>query len=143
MKAIKYFLMMAIASVAFVSCEHTIFSPIEDKPEISFDKDQVEVAAEGGDYIIKVVSTGVDDVYINYDNLEYGEDGNLYPSEEWITLNMVIYDYNENATRALAKYTSGIDITVAPNTTGKTRKARIYARSFTKNDYIDIVQAAE
>ena len=143
MKAIKYFLVMAIASVAFVSCEQTIVSPIQDKPEISFDEDQVEVAAAGGDYIIKVVSTGVDDVYINYDNLEYGEDGNLYPSEEWITLNMVIYDYNENATRALAKYTSGIDITVAPNTTGKTRKARIYARSFTKNDYIDIVQVAE
>ena len=143
MKAIKYFLMMVAASVAFVSCENTIVGPIQDKPEISFDEDQVEVAAAGGDYIIKVVSTGVDDVYINYDNLEYGEDGNLYPNEEWITLNMVIYDYNENDTRALAKYTSGVDITVAPNTTGKTRKARIYARSFTKNDYIDIVQAAE
>ena len=143
MKTIKYFLVMAVASVAFVSCEQTIFSPIEDKPEISFAKDQVEVAAEGGDYIIKVVSTGVDDVYINYDNLEYGEDGNLYPNEEWITLNKVIYDYIEDDTRALAMYTSGVDITVAPNTTGKTRKARIYARSFTKNDYIDIVQAAE
>ena len=143
MKAIKYFLMMAMASVALVSCERVIPNMIWDRPEINFDKEQMSVAAEGGDYIIKVVSTGVDDVYINYDNLEYGEDGNLYPSEEWITLNMVIYDYNENATRALAKYTSGIDITVAPNTTGKTRKARIYARSFTKNDYIDIVQAAE
>ena len=143
MKAIKYFLMLAIASVSFVSCEQTIFSPIEDKPSISFDEDQVEVAAVGGDYIIKVVSTGVDDVYINYDNLEYAEDGNLYPSEEWITLNKVIYDYNENATRDLPLYISGIDITVAPNTTGKSRKARIYATSFTKTDYIDLVQAAE
>ena len=143
MKAIKYFLMLAIASVSFVSCEETIISPLMDVPEINFDEEKLEVAVGGGDYIIKVVSTGVDDVYINYDNLEYAEDGNLYPSEEWITLNMVIYDYNEDDTRALAKYTSGIDITVAPNTTGKTRKARIYARSFTKNDYIDIVQSAE
>lgn len=134
---------MVAVSVAFVSCENTIFSPIQDKPEISFDNEELNVVAEGGDYIIKVTSTGVDDVYINYDNLEYGEDGNLYPSEEWITLNKVIYDYNENSTRALAKYTSGIDITVAPNTTGKTRKARIYARSFTKNDYIDVVQVAK
>lgn len=143
MKAIKYFLMLAIASVSFVSCEETIISPLMDVPEINFDEEKLEVAVGGGDYIIKVVSTGVDDVYINFDNLEYDEDGNLYPGEEWITLNKVIYDYNENATRDLPLYISGIDITVAPNTTGKSRKARIFANSFTKTDYIDLVQAAE
>ena len=136
MRTVKYLLVLAMACVTCVSC-------LMDVPEVEFSERKLEVAAEGGDYIIKVVSTGVDDVYINYDNLEYGEDGNLYPSEEWITLNKVIYDYIEDDTRALAMYTSGVDITVAPNTTGKTRKARIYARSFTKNDYIDIVQAAE
>jgi hypothetical protein len=114
-----------------------------DKPEINFDQEQMSVAAEGGDYIIKVVSTGVDDVYFAFDNLEYSENGNLTPGEEWITLNEVIYDYDENATRDLPLYISGIDITVAPNTTGKSRKARIFANSFTKTDYIDIVQAAE
>ena len=138
MKAIKYFLMMAIAIVAFVSCE-----PNQDCPEIRFDLKQLEVAAEGGDYIIKVVSTGIDNVYFDYDNLEYNEDGNLTPGEQWITLNEVIYNYDENATRELPSYISGIDITVAPNTTGKSRKARIFANSFTKTDYIDIVQAAE
>ena len=143
MKTIKYFFMMAVASVALVSCENTIFSPIMDKPEINFDQEQMSVAAEGGDYIIKVVSTGVDDVYFAFDNLEYSENGNLIPGEEWITLNEVIYDYDENATRDLPLYISGIDITVAPNTTGKSRKARIFANSFTKTDYIDIVQAAE
>lgn len=143
MKTIKYFFMMAVASVALVSCENTIFSPIMDKPEINFDQEQMSVAAEGGDYIIKVVSTGVDDVYFAFDNLEYSENGNLTPGEEWITLNEVIYDYDENATRDLPLYISGIDITVAPNTTGKSRKARIFANSFTKTDYIDIVQAAE
>lgn len=143
MKTIKYFFMMAVASVALVSCENTIFSPIMDKPEINFDQEQMSVAVEGGDYIIKVVSTGVDDVYFDFDNLEYSENGNLIPGEEWITLNEVIYDYDENATRDLPLYISGIDITVAPNTTGKSRKARIFANSFTKIDYIDIVQAAE
>ena len=143
MKTIKYFFMMVVASVALVSCENTIFSPIMDKPEINFDQEQMSVAAEGGDYIIKVVSTGVDDVYFDFDNLEYSENGNLIPGEEWITLNEVIYDYDENATRDLPLYISGIDITVAPNTTGKSRKARIFANSFTKTDYIDIVQAAE
>ena len=138
MKAIKYFLMMAVASVALVSCE-----PIQDCPEIRFDLQQLEVAAEGGDLIIKVTSTGIDDVLIDLDNLEQDEDGNLTPGEEWITLNEVIYHYDENATRDLPLYISGIDITVAPNTTGKTRTARIYATSYNKTETIEIVQAAE
>ncbi len=127
-----------MASVALVSCE-----PNQDCPEIRFDLQQLEVAAEGGDLIIKVTSTGIDDVLIDLDNLEQDEDGNLTPGEQWITLNEVIYRYDENATRDLPSYISGIDITVAPNTTGKSRKARIFANSFTKTDYIDIVQAAE
>ena len=138
MKAIKYFLMMAIAIVAFVSCE-----PNQDCPEIRFDLKQLEVAAEGGDLIIKVTSTGIDDVLIDLDNFQRDENGNLKPGEEWITLNEVIYNYDENATRDLPLYISGIDITVAPNTTGKTRKARIYATSYNKTETIEIVQAAE
>jgi hypothetical protein len=139
MKAIKYFLMMAVASVALVSCEPIL----QDCPEIRFDLQQLEVAAEGGDLIIKVTSTGIDDVLIDLDNLEQDEDGNLTPGEEWITLNKVIYHYDENATRELPLYISGIDITVAPNTTGKTRTARIYATSYNKTETIEIVQAAE
>jgi hypothetical protein len=139
MKAIKYFLMMAVASVALVSCEPIL----QDCSEIQFDLQQLEVAAEGGDLIIKVTSTGIDDVLIDLDNLEQDEDGNLTPGEEWITLNKVIYHYDENATRELPLYISGIDITVAPNTTGKTRTARIYATSYNKTETIEIVQAAE
>ena len=138
MKAIKYFLMMAVASVAFASCE-----PNQDCPEIRFDLKQLEVAAEGGDLIIKVTSTGIDDVLIDLDNFQRDENGNLKPGEEWITLNEVIYNYDENATRDLPLYISGIDITVAPNTTGKTRTARIYATSYNKTETIEIVQAAE
>ena len=143
MKVIKYFLILAVASVALVSCERVIPNMIWDTPEINFDQEQMSVAAEGGDYIIKVVSTGVDDVYVLFDNLQHGENGDLYPGEEWITLNEVIYDYDENATRDLPLFISGVDITVAPNTTGMTRKARIYATSFNKTDTIEIIQAAE
>ena len=110
MKAIKYFLMMAVASVAFASCE-----PNQDCPEVRFDLQQLEVTAEGGDLIIKVTSTGIDDVLIDLDNFQRDENGNLKPGEEWITLNEVIYNYDENATRDLPLYISGIDITVAPN----------------------------
>ena len=137
MKAIKYFLIFAVASVALASCA------IEDCPEIRFDLQKLNVSAEGGDYVIKVTSTGVDDVLIDFDNLAFDENGNLKPGEEWITLNEVIYNYDENATRDLPLFISGVDITVAPNTTGMTRKARIYATSFNKTDTIEIIQAAE
>ena len=137
MKAIKYFLIFAVASAALVSCG------VDDCPEIRFDLQKLNVSAEGGDYVIKVTSTGVDDVLIDFDNLAFDENGNLKPGEEWITLNEVIYDYDENATRDLPLFISGVDITVAPNTTGTTRKARIYATSFNKTDTIEIIQAAE
>jgi hypothetical protein len=134
MKTIKYLLFFAVASIAFTSC-----AP-EDCPEIRFDLQQLNVDAEGGDYIIKVTSTGIDNVNIYF--FEYDEDGNLQPGEQWITLNEVIYDYNENATRDLPLFISGVDITVAPNTTGVTRRARIYAESFNKTDTIEIIQLA-
>ena len=137
MKAIKYFLILAVASAALVSCG------VDDCPEIRFDLQKLNVSAEGGDYVIKVTSTGVDDVLIDFDNLAFDENGNLKPGEEWITLNEVIYNYDENATRDLPLFISGVDITVAPNTTGTTRKARIYATSFNKTDTIEIIQAAE
>ena len=137
MKAIKYFLMLAVASVALASC-----AP-EDCPEILFDLQQLNVDAEGGDYIIKVTSTGIDDVLIRFDNLAYDENGNLKPGEEWITLNEVIYNYDENATRDLPLFISGIDISIAPNATNKTRKAHIYATSFNKTETIEIIQAAK
>jgi hypothetical protein len=136
MKTIKYLLFFAVASIAFTSC-----AP-EDCPEIRFDLQQLNVDADGGDYIIKVTSTGIDNVNIYFYDLEYDEDGNQQPGEQWITLNEVIYDYNENATRDLPLFISGVDITVAPNTTGVTRKARIYAESFNKTDTIEIIQLA-
>jgi hypothetical protein len=136
MKKLFFVVIAAVASVALSSCA------IEDNPEISFDLQQLNVDAEGGDYIIKVTSTGIDNVNIYFYNLEYDEDGNLQPGEQWITLNEVIYDYDENATRDLPLFISGVDITVAPNTTGVTRKARIYAESFNKTDTIEIIQLA-
>jgi hypothetical protein len=136
MKKLLFIAIAAVASIAFTSC-----GP-EDCPEIRFDLQQLNVDADGGDYIIKVTSTGIDDVNIYFYNLEYDEDGNLQPGEQWITLNEVIYDYDENATRDLPLFISGIDITVLPNTTGVTRKARIYAESYNKTDTIEIIQSA-
>lgn len=136
MKKLLFIAIAAVASIAFTSC-----GP-EDCPEVRFDLQQLNVDADGGDYTIKVTSTGIDNVNIYFDNLEYDEDGNQQPGEQWITINEVIYDYDENATRDLPLFISGVDITVAPNTTGVTRKARIYAESFNKTDTIEIIQLA-
>ena len=136
MRKINCFLIFALCAIAFTSCAKT------DVPDINFYHEEMNVPAEGGDFVVKVSSTGVDDVYSTQMNFEYDENGDLVPGEVWLVVNKVIYHYDENATRDLPSYISGIDITVKPNTTGKSRRARLYARSFSKTDYIEIVQAA-
>lgn len=139
----------AVAFMAFmsVSCENTIFpGKIEDKPKVEFYEESITVGAEGGELIIPVRSTGVDNVTISYnyqDRWEVDEEnGDLIPQEGWITLVKVIDQY-EMPTRALAQWDSGISIIVEPNTTGYEREAQISVQSFMLNDTIEIIQSAE
>lgn len=136
MKA-KY-LFMAIVAIATMSvgCQK-----IKDVPSVEINGESIKAEAEGGVMVIAVCSTGVDDVEIDFNKrLEYDENGDLYPTEPWITLNRVINNYDENATRELAVWTSGIEITVEPNDTGRERTATIKVRSFSVTDNIEITQ---
>ena len=138
MKA-KY-LFMAIVAIATMSvgCQK-----IKDVPSVEINGESIKAEAEGGVMVIEVCSTGVDDVEIDFNKrLEYDENGDLYPTEPWITLNRVINNYDENATRELAVWTSGIEITVEPNDTGHERTATIKVRSFSVTDNIEIRQPA-
>lgn len=138
MKA-KY-LFMAIVAIATmgVGCQK-----IKDVPSVEINGESIKAEAEGGVMVIEVCSTGVDDVEIDFNKrLEYDENGDLYPTEPWITLNRVINNYDENATRELAVWTSGIEITVEPNDTGRERTATIKVRSFSVTDNIEITQPA-
>ena len=139
---------IAIAAVALmgVSCEQTILpTTIEDKPFVEFYEESMTVGAEGGEVIIPVLSTGIDDVNISFDYFDRWEtdteNGDLTPQEGWIKVVKVINEY-EVPTRALAKWDSGICIVVEPNTSGHERKAMISVQSFMLHDTIEIVQGA-
>ena len=144
----KKLFIVAIAAVAFVSvgCEETIFpNKIEDKPFVEFFEESMTVGAEGGEVIIPVTSTGVDNVefiFNYYDRWEEdAENGDLTPKEGWIKLVKVINEYDV-PTRALAKWDSGICIYVEPNTENYERKAKISVQSFMLHDTIEIIQSA-
>ena len=144
----KKLFFVAIAAVVFVSvgCEETIFpNKIEDKPFVEFFEESMSVGAEGGEVIIPVTSTGVDNVEIIFDYSDRWEvdeeNGDLTPQEGWIKVVKVINEY-EVPTRALAKWDSGICIVVEPNATGHERKAKISVQSFMLHDTIEIIQSA-
>lgn len=141
-----FFVAVAVIAVLGVGCEETIFpNMIEDKPFVEFFEESMAVEAEGGEVIIPVTSTGVDNVEIIFDYSDRWEvdeeNGDLTPQEGWIKVVKVINEY-EVPTRALPKWDSGICIVVEPNATGHERKAKISVQSFMLHDTIEIIQSA-
>lgn len=141
-----FFVAVAAIAVVGVSCENTIFpTKIEDKPFVEFFEESMTVGAEGGEMVIPVTSTGVDNVNISFsyhDSWEVDdENGDLKPQEGWIKLVKVINEYDVS-TRALAKWDSGICIYVESNTENYERKAKISVQSFMLHDTIEIIQSA-
>ncbi|MBQ9137546.1 MAG: BACON domain-containing protein [Alistipes sp.] len=133
----KKILILAAAVFALVGCA------IEDRPEIYINDDSYTVSSQGGELIIPVTSTGIDNVVVRYqhdrDNWEIdSETGDMTPKQGWVKIVKVINDYQP--TRDLALWTSGIQIEVEPNTTGVERTAHITAYSFTKEDTVTIKQ---
>lgn len=141
-----FFVAVAAIAVLGVSCEEKNFpNKIEDKPFVEFFEESMAVEAEGGEVIIPVRSTGVDNVEIIFDYSDRWEvdeeNGDLTPQEGWIKVVKVINEY-EVPTRALPKWDSGICIVVEPNATGHERKAKISVQSFMLHDTIEIIQSA-
>ena len=141
-----FFVAVAVIAVFGVGCENTILpGRIEDKPFVEFFEESMTVGAEGGEVIIPVTSTGVDNVefiFSYHDSWEVDEEnGDLTPQEGWIKLVKVINEYDV-PTRALAKWDSGICIYVEPNTENYERKAKISVQSFMLHDTIEIIQSA-
>ena len=132
---------MAIVAVAAfgVSCATT------DVPSVEFYEESMLVSADGGDAIIPVRSTGVDNVTIvlsNGDRWVIDENGDRTPKDSWVKIVKVIEQYDD-PTRALAVWDSGISLYVEPNTTGYERSATIIVQSFMVNDKITLTQLAE
>ena len=143
----KLFFIAVVASLTFaVGCEREIIPcKIHDKPSVDFYEESMTVSAEGGDLIIPVNSTGVDNVTIALptgDSWIIDENGDMTPADSWIKLVKVINEYDD-PTRALAKWDSGISLNVEPNTTGYERTATIMVQSFQALDTIVLTQSAK
>lgn len=135
----RLFILLAVAATALTACHTKIW----DRPSIAIEAESIDVPAEGETLVIPVQSTGVDNVEVIYsygDRWDIDNNGDLYPVEGWITIDKVINNYDQ--TRALAEWSSGIKITVAPNATDYARSANISVTSFTAKDVVEIRQAA-
>lgn len=131
----KKLLVLAVAAIAMVGCQ------IKDIPSVSFSEENYSVSSEGGELIIPVSSTGVDDVQITYqsgmDAWEVNpETGDRTPAG-WIKLVKVIERYD---TRDLAQWTSGIVLQIEPNESGVERIGYVTVRSFMAEDKVTIKQ---
>lgn len=102
-----------------------------DIPSVDFYERSYEVSATGGEMVIPVNSTGLDDVGIKY----YGSN-----NKDWCEIVEIIDNYE--MTRALAEWNSGIKISFTPNNSGKRRVVRIIATSFGAEDRVKIEQPA-
>lgn len=132
----KKFLIMAVAALAMVGCHK-----IQDIPEVSFYEESYTVSSQGGELVIPVNSTGVDDVQITYqsgmDAWEIDpETGDRTPGG-WIKLVKVIEHYD---TRDLAQWDSGIVLQIEPNEGGVERIGYVTVRSFMAEEKVTIKQ---
>ena len=131
----KKFLILAVATLAMVGCAS------EDTPVVSFSQESYTVSSDGGELIIPVNSTGVDDVQITYqsglDAWEIDpETGDKTPSG-WIKVVKVIEHYD---TRDLAQWDSGIVLQIEPNTSEIERVGYVTVRSFMAESKVTIKQ---
>ena len=143
----KLFFIAVVASLTFVvGCEREIIpGKIYDTPSVEFYEESMTLSAEGGDVIIPVLSTGVDNVTIQLssgDRWVIEENGDKTLKDSWIKFVKVIDQYDV-PTRALARWDSGISLYVEPNTTGYERTATITVSSFMVSSSIKITQSAE
>ena len=133
----KKFLILAVAVIAMAGCQ------IKDIPSVTFNEESYTVSSEGGELIIPVSSTGVDDVIITYrhsdDAWEYDQStGDMTPTGGWIKVVKVINNYEQ--TRELAKWTSGIYLQIEPNNSDCERVGYVTVRSFMAEDKVAIKQ---
>ena len=133
----KKFLVLAVAVIAMAGCQ------IKDIPSVTFYEENYTVTSKGGELIIPVRSTGVDDVHISYqhsdDAWEYDQEtGDKTPTGGWIKLVKVIKDYDQ--TRDLPEWQSGIYLQIEPNTSDRERVGYVTVTSFTAESKVTIKQ---
>lgn len=133
----KFFKLLAIIAITLFTASGCV---VKDIPSVSFSSEEFPVAQAGGDFIIPVSSTGVDNVLVHYRHNGNGwtvdENGDRIPNE-WCKVIRLVEHYE---TRALASWQSGVEIHVEPNDTGSERTAQIEVKSFGASDFITVRQ---
>ena len=133
----KFFKFLAIIAITLFTASGCV---VKDIPSVSFSSEEFPVAQAGGDFIIPVSSTGVDNVLVHYHHNDNGwtvdENGDRIPNE-WCKVIRLVEHYE---TRALASWQSGVEIHVEPNDTGSERTAQIEVKSFGASDFITVRQ---
>ena len=133
----KRFIVLAVAAIALMGCA------IEDTPVVQFNEESYTVSSSGGELIIPVSSTGVDEVRISYQSgmdaweVIDPETGDRVPSG-WIKVVKVIEHYEQ--TRELAQWQSGIYLQIEPNEGGVERIGYVTVRSFMAEAKVTIKQ---
>ncbi len=133
----KRFIVLAVAAIALMGCA------IKDTPVVEFSESSYTVSSEGGELIIPVSSTGVDEVRISYQSgmdaweVIDPETGDRVPSG-WIKVVKVIEHYEQ--TRELAQWQSGIYLQIEPNEGGVERIGYVTVRSFMAEAKVTIKQ---
>ena len=132
----KRFIILAVAAITLAGCA------IKDVPAVQFYESSYTVSSNGGELIIPVNSTGVDEVLISYQSgmdaweVIDPETGDRIPSG-WIKLVKVIEHYD---TRALAQWDSGIVLQIEPNDEDVERIGYVTVRSFMAESKVTIKQ---
>ena len=133
----KFFKFLAIIAITLFTASGCV---VKDIPSVSFSSEEFPVAQAGGDFIIPVSSTGIDNVLVHYDHNGNGwtvdENGDRIPNE-WCKVIRLVEHYE---TRDLASWQSGVEIHVEPNDTGSERTAQIEVKSFGASDFITVRQ---
>ena len=132
----KKLLILAVAAAAMFGCQ------MKDVPSVTFYEESYTVSSEGGELIIPVSSTGVDDVQITYQNGMDAwevdpETGDRTPAG-WMKVVKIIEDYDQ--TRALAQWDSGICLQIEPNASDIERVGYVTVRSFMVESKVTIKQ---
>ena len=131
----KKFLFMAVAALVMAGCA------IKDVPSVTFFEESYTASSKGGELIIPVRSTGVDDVVISYKSSSDAwevdpETGDRVPGG-WIEIKKII---EHHATRDLPEWDSGIVLQIEPNDRGAERVGYVTVKSFQAEAKVTIKQ---
>ena len=132
----KYAIVLLALTTIFMSC-------VRDIPVISVAHEEYLVDSNGGEIIIPVVSTGIDDVTIK---LGYSDrwntdpdNGDRTPATPWISVSKVIEHYPQ--TKDLPSWPSGVVLNIEQNTSSFKREAVVQISSFSKKANVKVIQA--